>query len=295
MTAILVNELVKRYGAFEAVKGVSFEVPAGQIFALLGRNGAGKTTTVEVLAGFQRPDGGSVRVLGLDPVADRAAVRQRTGVMVQEAGFFPDLTVAQTVDTWRDFTSAPRPREEALELAGLKEKAATRVRQLSGGEKRRLDLALALLGRPDVLFLDEPTAGMDPRARVDTWEVVRELARQGTTVLLTTHYLEEAQRLAAAMAIMDEGAVVAAGGMAETLAGLRGRVAFRLPAGVRPDDLPLPVSLDGELAVCRADDPDLAAQTLLTWAAGRGLRLAGLEVRTATLEDLFLDLPRSAR
>lgn len=295
MTAILVNELVKRYGAFEAVKGVSFEVPAGQIFALLGRNGAGKTTTVEVLAGFQRPDGGSVRVLGLDPVADRAAVRRRTGVMLQEAGFFPDLTVAQTVDTWRDFTSAPRPREEALELAGLKEKAATRVRQLSGGEKRRLDLALALLGRPDVLFLDEPTAGMDPRARVDTWEVVRELARQGTTVLLTTHYLEEAQRLAAAMAIMDEGAVVAAGGMAETLAGLRGRVAFRLPAGVRPDDLPLPVSLDGELAVCRADDPDLAAQTLLTWAAGRGLRLAGLEVRTATLEDLFLDLPRSAR
>ncbi|TXK42080.1 ABC transporter ATP-binding protein [Nonomuraea sp. C10] len=295
MTAILVNELVKRYGAFEAVKGVSFEVPAGQIFALLGRNGAGKTTTVEVLAGFQRPDGGSVRVLGLDPMADRAAVRQRTGVMLQEAGFFPDLTVAQTVDTWRDFTSAPRPREEALELAGLKEKAATRVRQLSGGEKRRLDLALALLGRPDVLFLDEPTAGMDPRARVDTWEVVRELARQGTTVLLTTHYLEEAQRLAAAMAIMDEGAVVAAGGMAETLARLRGRVAFRLPAGVRPDDLPLPVSLDGELAVCRANDPDLAAQTLLTWAAGRGLRLAGLEVRTATLEDLFLDLPRSAR
>ncbi|MFG1944780.1 ABC transporter ATP-binding protein [Nonomuraea sp. NPDC048826] len=295
MTAILVTDLLKRYGAFEAVRGVSFEVPAGQIFALLGRNGAGKTTTVELLAGFQRPDGGSVRVLGLDPVADRAAVRRRTGVMLQEAGFFPDLTVAQTVDTWRGFTSAPRPRDEALELAGLGGKAATRVRQLSGGEKRRLDLALALLGRPDVLFLDEPTSGMDPQARLATWEVVRELARQGTTVLLTTHYLEEAQRLATAMAIMDEGAVVAAGGMAETLAGLSGRVAFRLPAGVRPEDLPLPVTLDGELAVCRAGDPDLAAQTLLSWAAGRGLRLAGLEVRTATLEDLFLDLARSAR
>ncbi|MEV4104067.1 ABC transporter ATP-binding protein [Nonomuraea sp. NPDC049649] len=295
MTAILVSGLRKRYGAFEAVKDVSFEVPEGQIFALLGRNGAGKTTTVELLAGLQRPDGGSVRVLGLDPVADRAAVRRRIGVMLQEAGFFPDLTVAQTVDTWRGFTSAPRPRDEALELAGLRAKAATKVRQLSGGEKRRLDLALALLGRPGVLFLDEPTAGMDPEARANTWEVVRELAREGTTILLTTHYLEEAQRLAASMAIMEEGEVVAAGDMAGTLAGLRGRVAFRLPPGVGPEDLPLPVTLDGELAVCRAGDPDLAAQTLLTWAAGRGLRLAGLEVRTATLEDLFLDLPRSTR
>jgi ABC-2 type transport system ATP-binding protein len=295
MTAISVRDLCKRYGAFEAVKDVSFEVPEGEIFALLGRNGAGKTTTVELLAGFRRPDGGEVRVLGLDPVADRAEVRRRTGVMLQEAGFFPDLTVAQTVDAWRDFTSRARPRDEALELAGLGAKARTRVRQLSGGEKRRLDLALALLGRPDVLFLDEPTAGMDPQARADTWEVVRDLAREGTTVLLTTHYLEEAQRLATAMAIMDEGVVIAAGGMAETLAGLRGRVAFRLPAGVGPEDLPLPVTLDGELAVCRAEDPDLAAQTLLSWAAGRGLRLAGLEVRTATLEDLFLDLSRSAR
>ncbi|MDA0635499.1 ABC transporter ATP-binding protein [Nonomuraea sp. MCN248] len=295
MTAILVNTLRKRYGAFEAVKGISFKVPHGQIFALLGRNGAGKTTTLELLAGFQRPDGGSVRVLGLDPVSDRAAVRRRTGIMLQEAGFFPDLTVRQTVDIWRDFTSAPRPRDEALELAGLGGKATTRVRQLSGGEKRRLDLALALLGRPDVLFLDEPTAGMDPRARLDTWQVVRELAGQGTTILLTTHYLEEAQRLAHAMAILDEGEIVAAGGMAETLAGLRGRVAFRLPAGVGPGELPLPVTFDGELAVCRAGDPDLAAQALLSWAAGRGLRLAGLEVRTATLEDLFLDLSGSGR
>jgi ABC-2 type transport system ATP-binding protein len=295
MTAIQVNGLRKRHQGFEAVKGLSFEVPGGEIFALLGRNGAGKTTTIEVLAGFQRPDGGAVRVLGLDPHADRAALRRRTGIMLQEAGFFPDLTVAQTVDTWRDFTAAPRPRDEALHLAGLTGRAGTKVRQLSGGEKRRLDLALALLGRPDVLFLDEPTTGMDAEARRNTWDVVRDLASQGTTILLTTHYLEEAQHLATTMVIMDEGEIVASGGMAETLAARAGHVAFRMPAHVDPGDLPLPVTVDGGRAVCRAEDPDLAAQTLLTWAAERGLRLAGLEVRTATLEDLFLDLQRSAR
>ncbi|MFG1689381.1 ABC transporter ATP-binding protein [Nonomuraea sp. NPDC049269] len=295
MTAIRVEELRKSYGDFAAVKGISFEVADGEIFALLGRNGAGKTTTIELLAGFQQPDGGACRVLGLDPARDRAAVRRRTGIMLQEAGFFQDLTVARTVDTWRDFTAAPRPRDEALELAGLLPKAGTRVRQLSGGEKRRLDLALALLGRPDVLFLDEPTTGMDPEARRNTWDVVRELAGQGTTILLTTHYLDEAQRLAGSMAVMDEGEIVASGGMAETLAARSGRVAFRLPPGTSPADLPLPVTLEGETAVCRAADPDLAAQTLLSWAAERGLRLAGLEVRTATLEDLFLDLSGSHR
>ncbi|WP_188193001.1 ABC transporter ATP-binding protein [Nonomuraea sp. SYSU D8015] len=295
MTAIQVNGLTRSHQGFEAVKGISFEVAEGEIFALLGRNGAGKTTTVEVLAGFGRADGGRVRVLGLDPHTDRAALRRRTGIMLQEAGFFPDLTVAQTVDTWRDFTAAPRPRDEALGLAGLTGRAATKVRQLSGGEKRRLDLALALLGRPEVLFLDEPTTGMDPEARSSTWDVVRGLAAQGTTILLTTHYLEEAQRLASTMAIMDEGEIVASGGMAETLAPRGGRVAFRLPAHVDPGDLPLPVTVEGGHAVCRAEDPDLASQTLLTWAAERGLRLAGLEVRTATLEDLFLDLQRSAR
>ncbi|WP_406317225.1 ABC transporter ATP-binding protein [Streptosporangium sp. NBC_01639] len=291
MTAIQVEGLTKSYGDFAAVRGVSFDVPQGEIFALLGRNGAGKTTTVEVLAGFQAPDEGTVRVLGLDPVRYRAETRARIGILLQEAGFFPDLTVAQTVDAWRDFVAAPRPRAEALESVGLGARAATKVRRLSGGEKRRLDLALAVLSRPDVLFLDEPTTGMDPEARQSTWELIRDLAGRGTTVLLTTHYLEEAQRLAASMVIMDRGRIVAGGGMAETLAAQTGRVTFELPASVSPEELPVPVSsMEGRVAVCRVADPDLAAQTLLGWAGERGLRLRGLEVRTATLEDLFLDL-----
>ncbi|GAA5045988.1 ABC-2 type transport system ATP-binding protein [Thermocatellispora tengchongensis] len=291
-TAIRVDGLRKRYGDYEAVRGISFEVARGEVFALLGRNGAGKTTTVEVLAGFGRPDSGTVRVLGHDPVADRARVRRRTGIMLQEAGFFPDLTVAQTVASWREFVTDPRP--DVLALTGLEHRSGTKVRQLSGGEKRRLDLALALLGRPEVLFLDEPTAGMDPEARRATWNLVAELADAGTTVLLTTHYLEEAQRLAGHLAIMDGGEIVAGGGMAETLAGRAGRVAFEPPDGVRPEDLPLPATAEGPMLVVRAADPDVAAQTLLGWAGERGVRLRGLEVRSATLEELFLDLAGSA-
>ncbi|MEU6997471.1 ABC transporter ATP-binding protein [Nonomuraea sp. NPDC046570] len=290
MKAIQADGLTKSYGGFQAVKGVSFEAAPGEIFALLGRNGAGKTTTIELLAGFQTPDEGRARVLGLDPAKDRRRVRRSTGIMLQEAGFLPDLTVTATVESWRSFTAAPRPAEEALELAGLREKAGTKVRQLSGGEKRRLDLALALLGRPEVLFLDEPTTGMDPEARRNTWQVVRDVADSGTAILLTTHYLEEAQQLASRMAIMDRGRIVAGGGMAETLAAQAGRVCFELPDGVDAADLPLPATVDGTVATCRAGDPDLAAQTLLSWAGARGVRLRGLEVRTASLEDLFLDL-----
>ena|SRR5437868_7982325 len=290
MNAIRVEGLYKSYGDFQAVKGVSFAAEPGEIFALLGRNGAGKTTTIELLAGFQRPDAGQVRVLGLDPVKDSRRVRRSTGIMLQEAGFIPDLTVNETVESWRAFVAAARPAVEALELAGLLPKAATKVRHLSGGEKRRLDLALALLNRPEVLFLDEPTTGMDPEARRNTWQIVRDLAARGTTVLLTTHYLEEAQQLASRMAIMDKGAIIAGGGMAETLAARAGRVSFDLPAGVHLPDLPLPATLNGTRVTCSDEDPDLAAQTLLSWAGSRGVRLHGLEVRSASLEDLFLDL-----
>ncbi|WP_084962328.1 ABC transporter ATP-binding protein [Thermoactinospora rubra] len=292
--AIHAEDLRKSYGGFEAVRGVSLQVSQGEVLALLGRNGAGKTTTIELLAGFRRPDSGRVRVLGLDPAAEPARVRRRIGVMLQEAGFFPDLTVAQTVESWCAFTPAARPAHEALELAGLLPKAATRVRGLSGGERRRLDLALAVLGRPEVLFLDEPTAGMDPEGRRDTWQVVRELAGAGTAVVLTTHYLDEAQQLAGSLVIMDAGRVVAAGGMAETLAAGSGRVSFEAPPGLGPGDLPLPAAVEGGRVVCRVEDPDLAAQTLLGWAAARGLRLRGLEVRRASLEELFLEVGADA-
>ncbi|MET9340760.1 ABC transporter ATP-binding protein [Nonomuraea sp. NPDC003804] len=293
MTAIQANHLSKSYGRFQAVNDISFEVEAGTVFALLGRNGAGKTTTIELLTGFQKPDTGAVMVLGLDPIRDRAQVRGNVGIMLQEAGFFPELTVRQTVEIWRDFTPAARPASEALELAGLTAKAKTKVRQLSGDEKRRLDLALALLGRTDALFLDEPTTGMDPEARRNIWQVVRDLAARGTAVLLTTHYLEEAQQLATKLAIMDRGEIVVGGDMVETLAARVGRVSFELPSMIHPGELPLPATVRGRLAVVQAADPDLAAQTLLSWASDRGLRLRGLEVRTASLEDLFLELAQS--
>ncbi|MFD1935454.1 ABC transporter ATP-binding protein [Nonomuraea mangrovi] len=293
MPAIQVNHLGKSYGRFQAVNDISFEVEAGTVFALLGRNGAGKTTTIELLTGFQKPDTGTVRVLRLDPIRDRAQVRGNVGIMLQEAGFFPELTAGHTVEIWRDFTPAARPASEALELAGLTAKEKTKVRQLSGGEKRRLDLALALLGRPDGLFLDEPTTGMDPEARRNIWQVVRDLAARGTTVLLTTHYLEEAQQLATKLAIMDRGEIVIGGDMAETLAARVGRVSFELPSVIRPGELPLPATVRGSLAVVQAADPDLAAQTLLSWASERGLRLRRLEARTASLEDLFLELAQS--
>src|SRR5690606_9069588 len=198
-------------GGFEAVRGITFSVGRGEIFALLGTNGAGKTSTVELLEGLAPPSGGRVRVLGHDPFAERAAVRPRTGVMLQEGGFPSDLTVAETTRMWAGCVSGARPPAEVLERVGLTTKSRVRVKQLSGGERRRLDLALALLGDPEVLFLDEPTTGLDAEGRRDTWELVRRLREAGTTVLLTTHYLEEAEGLADRLAILHDGEIAAAG------------------------------------------------------------------------------------
>lgn len=283
-------------GGFEAVTGVSFSVARGEIFALLGTNGAGKTSTVELLEGLAAPDGGTVRVLGHDPYRERAAVRPRTGVMLQEGGFPSDLTAAETARMWAGCTSEARPIGEALELVGLERRAGVRVKQLSGGERRRLDLALALLGRPEVLFLDEPTTGLDAEGRRDTWELVRTLRDGGTTVLLTTHYLEEAESLADRLAIMHRGRIVTAGSPAEVTAARPSRIRFVLPEGVAAGRLPLALraAADGRRIEIRTHRLQQALEELLRWARESDVRLDGLDARTASLEEAFLDIAQGA-
>ncbi|WP_329136432.1 ABC transporter ATP-binding protein [Streptomyces sp. NBC_01476] len=299
--AVDVRELHQSYGAYEAVRGVSFTVARGELFALLGTNGAGKTTTLEVVEGYRAPTSGSVRVLGLDPYADGPAVRRRIGVMLQEGGFFNELTVRETVDAWRGFISGARPAGEVLEQVDLAGRAGVRVGQLSGGERRRLDLALAVLNGPELLFLDEPTTGMDPEARRNTWRLVKELRAGGTTVVLTTHYLEEAQHLADRVAIMARGRIAATGTVAEVLSGRGSRITFRIPDGLRAGDLPVlrvpgggtPV-MEGaagrETAAYAVERTGPALAALHRWAAERGVELDGIEVRSASLEDVFLEL-----
>ncbi|MFF3848708.1 ABC transporter ATP-binding protein [Streptomyces sp. NPDC002328] len=299
---IEVTDLRRVYGGgFEAVRGISFHVGRGEVFALLGTNGAGKTSTVELLEGLARPDGGRVRVLGHDPYADRAAVRPRTGVMLQEGGFPSELTVKETARMWAGCVSGARPVDEALGFVGLAGKARVRVKQLSGGERRRLDLALALLGEPEVLFLDEPTTGLDAEGRRDTWNLVRSLRDAGTTVLLTTHYLEEAEGLADRLAILHQGRIAAAGTPAEVTAAQPSRIAFELPEGYFVGDLPplgeLGVGdheVEGRVVRLRTQELQRAATGLLVWAERAGVELRGLDIRSASLEEAFLGIARDA-
>ncbi|WP_433794667.1 ABC transporter ATP-binding protein [Actinoplanes sp. CA-252034] len=304
---IEVDGLRQRYGDFEAVRGIDFSVGGGQLFALLGTNGAGKTTTMEVLEGFRPAASGSVRLLGADPYRDRRALRPRVGIMLQESGLIGDLTVAETVGLWRDLHTDPLPADEALKKVDLTDRSGTAVRQLSGGQKRRLDLALAIIGRPEVLFLDEPTTGMDPEARIGTWRLIQELVAGGTTVLLTTHYLEEAERLADRIAIMHRGEIRIAGTVPEVVSGHGDRIAFRVPAHTPIDALPLLDGLPPEMAVTDGfptarwtvggGDPDGRAHrsvaALLAWAAERDVVLDRLSVRPASLEDVFLSIVES--
>ncbi|MEU1074433.1 MULTISPECIES: ABC transporter ATP-binding protein [unclassified Streptomyces] len=297
---IEVEELRRTYaGGFEAVRGISFSVARGELFALLGTNGAGKTSTVELLEGLAPPSAGTVRVLGHDPYTERAAVRPRTGVMLQEGGFPSELTVAETVRMWAGCTSGARPVGEALELVGLARRADVRVKQLSGGEKRRLDLALALLARPEVLFLDEPTTGLDAEGRHTTWELVRELRDAGTTVLLTTHYLEEAEALAERLAILHEGRIAAAGRVADVVAAQPARLCFDLPDGYHLGDLPPLARLgvgshesEGRTVRLRTTALQHTATELLLWARENRVELGGLDIRSATLEEAFLHIAR---
>jgi ABC-2 type transport system ATP-binding protein len=288
--AVEVRGLSRRYaGGFEAVRDISFDVEPGEMFALLGTNGAGKTSTMEVVEGLSRPSAGTVKVLGHDPFAARAQVRPRIGVMLQEGGFPPDLTVLETTRMWAGTLSSSRPPAEALDMVWLSHRKSVRVKQLSGGERRRLDLALALLGRPEVLFLDEPTTGLDPESRRNTWSLIRALLLDGVTILLTTHYLEEAQELADRLAIMHQGRIVTTGSVADVIAAHPSRITFR---SLERDLPPLPRTLgvrsaDGRTTI-HTDALQATLTALLDWALDKSVDLHDLDARSASLEEAFL-------
>ena len=288
--AVEVVDLHRRYGRFQAVRGISFEVRPGEVFALLGVNGAGKTSALEVIEGLAPADGGTVRVLGYDPVRERAAVRRWLGVQLQASGLPGDLTVRETLETWARTLTWPQPVDQALAGMGLTGRADVRVRSLSGGERRRLDLALALVGRPRVVVLDEPTTGLDPESRRTVWQVVRRLVAEGAAVVLTTHHLEEAEELADRIAVMRAGRIVLCGTAAEIAATQPSTIRFVLPPGA-----PTLPSLPGTDLVTgpprvelhtRALQPVLTA--LLAWAGEHELVLDGLTARAASLEQAFL-------
>lgn len=298
-TVIEVTDLRVDYGTTTAVDGTSFQVQRGEVFALLGTNGAGKTTTLDVLEGYREATAGVATVFGLDPIADRDKLAPRIGIMLQDAGFFETLTVRQTVTAWRRFYRQPRSLDETVSLVGLAHRVDVRVSALSGGERRRLDLALALLGHPELLFLDEPTTGMDPEGRHQSLELVAALVREGMTVVLTTHYLEEAEQLADRVAIMHRGTIRRMGTLEEVRAEAgAARVGFDLPAELAHRALSLPVGLravigerhDGAHVEIRSDDPEHTLRRLLPWAQAERLPLKNLEVRRGGLEDVFLNL-----
>jgi ABC-2 type transport system ATP-binding protein len=298
-TALAVAGLRKSYGPVAAVRGVSFTVHRGEIFALLGPNGAGKTTILEILEGFRTRDAGSVDVLGMDPGARASgrALRERIGLVLQDIAVEPYLTVRETVARNAGYYPAPRDVTEVIGLVGLAGQARQKVRNLSGGQKRRLDLALGLVGRPELLFLDEPTTGFDPAARREAWDVVRGLRAQGTTVVLTTHYMDEAQALADRLAVISAGQVVAEGTPAD-IGGrdqARARIRFTLPAGCHPADLPVDAEPAGDgLVTVETTEPTKALYQLTGWALRRDAALAGLTVDQPSLEDVYLRLTEEA-
>jgi ABC-2 type transport system ATP-binding protein len=291
-TAVRVRGLVKSYGHVQAVRGIDLDVSRGEIFALLGPNGAGKTTTVEILEGYRARDHGEVSVLGYDPGPQRARLKELTGIVLQSTGVEPYLTVTETLRMYADFYPHPRPVDEVITLTGLGAKRGSRVTSLSGGQKRRLDMALAMIGDPELLFLDEPTTGFDPSARREAWEVVRNLASLGKTVLLTTHYMEEAQYLADRVAVLAAGQIVATGAPA-TLGDRNladARIRYRLPDGLKPLD-GLAGTADGDgFTEVPSTDVVRDLHRLTSWAIEEGIDLDGLEVTRPTLEDVYLSL-----
>jgi len=276
VTAISVRGLRKAYGGLEAVRGVDFDIAQGEVFGLLGPNGAGKTTTVEILEGYRTRDAGEVTVLGHDPQRPGPEFRERIGVVLQQSELWPTLTVRETHKVFAGYYERSRDVDEVIELVGLVEKRDARVKTLSGGQKRRLDLGVALVGDPDLVFLDEPTTGFDPAARRAAWEMIRSLRALGKTVLLTTHYLDEAEQLADRVAVMREGRIVRIGTPRElTTADLEVEIRYRR---------------GGEEILILTDEPTRVLNELTAEALARGEELERLEVRRPTLEDVYLSL-----
>jgi ABC-2 type transport system ATP-binding protein len=297
MPAVVVEHLAKSYGDTHAVRDVSFEVEEGEVFALLGPNGAGKTTTIEILEGFRDKSSGEVRTLGVDP-ADRRTqrwLRTRIGVVLQELAVEPFYSVRQVLSRNAGYYPSPRSVDEVIELVGLSEKADERVKSLSGGQQRRLDVGLGIVGRPDLLFLDEPTTGLDPSGRRESWDLIRKLAAEGTTVLLTTHYMDEVDALADRVAVLSRARIVASG----TPASLGGRdvgavtIRFGLPEGMRASDLPVPTRPGPEgLVEIQTEQEREVLHSLTGWALDHDCLLPGLTVSRVSLEDIYLRLTR---
>jgi ABC-2 type transport system ATP-binding protein len=295
MGAIVIEGLRKRYGDLMAVDGLSFDVAEGEVFCVLGPNGAGKTTTVEILEGHRDRSDGRVEVLGYDPRTGGREFRERIGIVLQEAGVDEDFTVRELVTLYRQMYPRRRDVDELIGLVGLPDKANARVKTLSGGQRRRLDLALGLVGDPDLLFLDEPTTGFDPSARRKAWELVENLRSLGKTILLTTHYMDEAQHLADRLAVIAKGSLVALGTPDELSEqfGDTAVIGFRLPAGVVAGDLPdlgPDLQADGPQVTAHTASPTATLATLTAWAAERGIELDSLRLNRPTLEDVYLRL-----
>jgi ABC-2 type transport system ATP-binding protein len=275
-TVVRVRGLAKSYGGQQALRGIDFDINAGEVFGLLGPNGAGKTTTIEILEGYRKRDAGEVEVLGEDPAGAGSKLRERLGVVLQSSSLYPNLTVSESVRLFAGYYQRARDADEVIELVGLTDKAGARVRTLSGGQKRRLDLGLALVGDPELLFLDEPTTGFDPGARRTAWETIRNLRTLGTTVLLTTHYLDEAENLADRVAVLRAGEIVREGSPAELTSG--------------PSETEIRYRRAGEDVVELTSSPTQRLHELTAEALARGEELEALEVRRPTLEDVYLEL-----